>query len=222
MNPKAQVIKSVPFVPDSRLEACASALLGRYERTIEPITAPPVPVEKVADLLLDLVFDWQPIRDTDEEPILAYIDPQSQRICLNQSRRPHFNTYFGTYEFTVAHELGHHDLHLGDGGLEQVEFDFGQGMSNKQVFVCRGTETSRRELQADRYASYLLMPAQLLVPAIEDMPLSWPALYKLRDAFHVSITALKIRLENLGCLYVDENGDIHRSPEEAAGQMCFL
>jgi hypothetical protein len=67
------------------------------------------------------------------------------------------------------------------------------------------------------------MPSRLLLPAIEDVDLlRWPNLYRLRDKFSVSITALKIRLENLGLIYVDPDGGLHRSKAEADGQLPLL
>ena len=51
------------------------------------------------------------------------------------------------------------------------------------------------------------MPAHVLLEAVRNVDiLSWPVLYELRDRFQVTITALKVRLERLGLLYVAEDG----------------
>lgn len=201
-----QINPDVPFIPDATLEELANELLERYGRDIEPIYKPPVPVEKIADFLLELNLEWRDIPDTEAEPILAYLDPGSKTIRLNERRLAFFEQYPGTYQYTLAHEIGHYQLHL----LGDTRPD--------QAYVCRfqGIPKDRREWQAERFASYLLMPESLLLPAIEEIDLyRWPTLYRLRDQFQVSITALTIRLEELGYLYVTTNGRLYPSQTEA-------
>jgi hypothetical protein len=48
--------------------------------------------------------------------------------------------------------------------------------------------------------------------------LRWPTLYDLARQFQVSITAMKIRLETLGLIYVSEDRQIHPSRVEYLGQ----
>jgi Zn-dependent peptidase ImmA (M78 family) len=217
-----QIKPHVSFIPDVKIEARASVLLERYHQEVEPLLAPPVPAEKIADFLLELGILWITIPDTDDDPILAYIHPKSKIIHLNEARQDHFGKYMGTFQFTLAHELGHYDLHLADNELEQIPFEFGEN----KAYICRDkskTAGNQREWQAERFASYLLMPSHLLLPAIEGVDLlRWPNLYRLRDTFSVSITALKIRLENLGLIYVDPDGGLHRSKEEAHGQLALF
>lgn len=201
----------IPFISDATLEALANALLDRYEREIEPIFEPPVPVEKIADFLLELNIEWLAIPDTETAPILAYLHPHSQTIRLNERRLAHFEQHPGVYEYTLAHEIAHYQLHLTEADLQA-----------EQAFVYRHKQMSadRREWQAERFASYLLLPAWLLQPAIEGLDLQrWPNLYRLRDQFQVSITALRIRLEMLGYLHVAANGRIYANPKEATGDL---
>jgi hypothetical protein len=185
-----QVKSQVPFIPEPELEKQANLLIDRYYQEIEPILSPPVPVEKIADFLLELGMEWIPIPDTDDEPILAYIHAESRTIRLNEKRQSHFDQYMGTYEYTLAHEIGHYLFHLTDYEFEQTHFDFVQGKG----YLCRDKSKTKdkREWQAERFASYLLMPSSLLIPTIENINLlSWRNLYSLRDKFQVSITALK-------------------------------
>lgn len=213
-----QINPHVSFIAEERLEAVANGLLERYEREIAPIVAPPVPVEKIADFLLDLRIEWLDMPDTDDEPVLAYLHPESKSIRFNERRLDYFEQYLGTYEYTLAHEIGHYLFHLTPVEMQSqpVKSDkFGPG----QAFLCRYKPAGhdQREWQAEQFASYLLMPAHLLLPAIEAGGVnvhSWPDLYRLRDQFNVSITALRIRLEKLGYLYVAANGRLY--PTKAA------
>ena len=197
-----QVNPHTPFISETDLEQQANNLLARYAHAIEPLQSPPVPVEKIADFLLNLGIDWVEIADSEDEPVLAYIHPQSQTIRLNERRLPYFEQHPGTYEFTLAHEIGHYLLHLtGQGRLHRF----------------KPATWDRREWQAEQFASYLLLPNQLLLPAIEGLDLqSWSDLYRLRARFNVSITALRIRLEKLGYLFVAENGRIY--PDQVSSQ----
>ena len=60
---------------------------------------------------------------------------------------------------------------------------------------------------------------QLLWDSVRDIELtSWPNLYRLRDLFEVTISALTIRLERLGVLYVSKDGQLYPSRQEYHGQ----
>lgn len=203
-----QINPHLNFISKASLEEQANALLERYGREIEPIIRTPVPVEKIADFLLELNLEWLDIADTEAAPILAYLDPGSKTIRLNERRLAHFEQYPGSYEFTLAHEIGHYQLHMLGGELPPGQF-----------YLCRDPQTGKdwREWQAERFASFLLLPLSLLQPAVAGVNFdNWPALYRLRDQFKVSITALRIRLEELDYLYVTAEGRLYPGRTAAA------
>ncbi|MCC7362087.1 MAG: ImmA/IrrE family metallo-endopeptidase [Anaerolineales bacterium] len=217
-----QIRSSVDFLPDSVIENRAQALLDRYRREIGPVDCFPVPAEKIADLLLELQIDWAPIDDTDVEPVLAAIIPSTHTLRLNERRRPFFNEYFGSLAYSIAHELGHHELHLAEPEMVQLPLLDGAGCP---AYLCRhtGQERDRRELQAERFAASLLMPTDLLLPVIKPLDLlKWRTLYELRDNVGVSISALVKRLEGLGRLFVTRDRKLYRSREEATGQATLF
>ena len=45
---------TVRYLPDARIEAKAIQLLNRYESQYGTVTGPPIPVEEIADNLLEL------------------------------------------------------------------------------------------------------------------------------------------------------------------------
>lgn len=233
-----QVNPVTSYLTNSEIEVRANALLDLYVAEIEPIETPPVPVEKIADLLLELNLSWVSIRDTDDEPIMAFIDASKRTIRLNERRQAtHFDRHSGLYEYTLGHEVGHYDLHVMRDGTGQMELDVtlasqfetpdevdtGQGWRPTGQYLCRTRVKSKktpREHQADVYSSYLLMPERLLQPTIEGVNLlNWQNLYRLRERFSVSISALTNRLNSLGLVYVAPNRTLHRSEDEANGQM---
>ena len=212
-----QINPLVPFIPENELEQSAYTLLARYEREIAPIAALPVPVEEIADFLLELGIEWLDIPDTDDEPILAYLHPASKTIRFNERRLPYFEQYPGTYQYTLAHEIGHYQLHLTPAPAQSGDT---AAPGQAQLRRYRAASPDRREWQAEQFASYLLMPAHLLLPAVEGVELHhWPALYRLRDQFGVSLTALRIRLERLGMLHLAANGRLYASQEAATADL---
>ena len=75
----------------------------------------------------------------------------------------------------------------------------------------------------NRYAGAILMPQQLLRAEFDARrPRSWPELYRLREKYNVTISALTVRLQQLDLLYVDENGKVHQSKAHATGQQRLI
>jgi Zn-dependent peptidase ImmA (M78 family) len=86
--------------------------------------------------------------------------------------------------------------------------------------VTRGMDQPDEARQVNIYAAALLMPKDLVLRSVSGLNLlEWATLYRLREAFEVSISALIIRLENLGLLYVADDKSLHRSKLEYFGQM---
>lgn len=91
---------------------------------------------------------------------------------------------YGRDRFSIAHELGHWELHRG------------------KSFKCRVDDPSQNlfsdttlEKEADRYASHLLMPSYLFTPVIKNI--KWPSipdLDEIADLFKTSVLATTFRL----------------------------
>ena len=207
------------FLSDSRLEEMAARVLRRYESSHGAVINPPVPVERILEDLLDLNILWDDISEPPRQSILAALDPGSKTVVFNESRRTLITDTPGLYYTVLAHEAGHWEVHVDHGILAQLplptlERDF------SCLYRSSGPGQDLREVQAHRFMGFLLMPSEMLREAVKDVELlRWPALYELRDRFQVTITALKVRLERLGLLYVTEDGDLYPSQQEYEGQM---
>lgn len=71
----------------------------------------------------------------------------------------------------------------------------------------------------NRYAAAISMPRGMIRGLVaESRPTRWPELYRLAERFPVTISALRVRLEQLGLLRVAADGRIYPSRGEAAGQ----
>ncbi|OFW35585.1 MAG: hypothetical protein A3J28_18155 [Acidobacteria bacterium RIFCSPLOWO2_12_FULL_60_22] len=74
----------------------------------------------------------------------------------------------------------------------------------------------------NRHAAALAMPRRLVrEEALKINRTAWPELYRLAEKLQVTITALTVRLEQLGLLYIDEQGHLYGSRDVASGQATF-
>ena len=206
------------YLPDVHIERQATRLLNRYEHEFEAVTEPPVPVEDIADVLLELGILWGSVSEAVGTSTLAGLEPNERMIKFNEPHRQVFEETSGLYNTVLGHEIGHWELH-GDQNLTSQQ----QLPSFEQGYECLYQESTctqgPKETQAHRFMGFLLMPSSLLWEAIRDVELTnWTNLYGLRELFQVTISALKIRLERLGVLYVATDGQLYPSLQEYHGQ----
>ena len=109
----------------------------------------PVPVEDIAEHYLGYQIDFVNEGLFSDPEILGGIDFDENKIYVNASVEDHD----GRYAFTIAHEIGHHVLHR-DSYLKE-------NLDGEKEILCRDARNKPRiELEADRFAAALLMPAQ--------------------------------------------------------------
>ena len=206
------------YLPDARIEDKALRLLNRYGMDFGVVESPPVPVEDIADGLLDLRLLWDSMDESPGTTVLAGLDPQKGMIKFNESCRQVIEETPGLYNTVLGHEIGHWELHVDHESASQQQLP-----QFEQVYECLYQESTctrgPKETQAHRFMGFLLMPSGLLREAIHDVELTnWVNLYKLRELFKVTISALRIRLERLGVLYVASDGQLYPSEQEYHGQ----
>ena len=210
------------FLSDAQFEDMAAGLLGRYESLFGAVTSPPVPVERILEDVLDLRILWNSIPEPPGQSVLAALEPATKTVVFNESRRALIDETQGLYNTVLAHEAGHWEAHVDHGQLAQRSLpDFDGGFSC--LLRSSGPGQEPREVQAHKFMGFLLMPSHVVSEAVRDVDLlSWPALYDLRGRFQVTITALKIKLERLGLLYVATDGQLYPSRQEYKGQMRLI
>lgn len=204
----------------------------------------PVPVEEIVEFHYDLQICWEPIDRLDADGmVMAAIIPDRKQIILNETHRALFDSKIGTYHFTLAHELGHWVLHAegqtylrnGDAQPEwaaagaKAETEAGTqagaevevGAVVPQPYFCRSSSRKPiEEVQADLFAGCLLMPRPMMERALKQLNMIGTIrlhhLYGLADCLKVSISALSVRLKQLGLLDVDREGRVNRTDRPAA------
>jgi hypothetical protein len=85
---------------------------------------PPVPIDHVAEHLLNLTIVYDEIPEVDGEEILGCLRPDRREIVLNARHIDRFRSVRGTARATIGHECGHADLFaLAAQATEQTQLD---------------------------------------------------------------------------------------------------
>jgi Zn-dependent peptidase ImmA (M78 family) len=223
----------VPRISERTIEAQAISLLERYDKEHEPIRKPPVPVDEIPEMVLKVRLEFDDLRKLlGRKDAIGATWFETSEIYIDQSLDPTDHPRKrGRYRFTVGHEIGHWVLHRRFVPDRASQLDLFEGRTPEPSILCR--ESSKREpaeWQADRFASFLLMPKHLVVeawrahrgrdPWVFDLPKYRAAVANgftdtydtvaktmmnhiaedLAGDFAVSVEAMRIRLENLGFL----------------------
>ena len=212
------------FYTAKTLERLACELLIRYQHSTGRPLAAPITAESILDTTFSADLStplWDAIPEAPGRTVLAGLAPSERLIVLNETRRQLITETPGLYNTTVAHELAHWMLHVDRAAVGQATLP---GLRYELSFTCvRDDASTWDEKNAHRYMGYLLMPRDLLLPAAQSTDLSsWPAVYSLREQFNVTITALTIRLQELGLAYVDRDGVLRRPSRDLGPQLPLL
>jgi hypothetical protein len=182
----------------------------------------PTNIDSLIEFEYGLEISWENIDHfAPNEVVLAAILPKRKLICMNETKQALFEEKMGTMNFSKAHELGHWVLHIIEQqNYEQLSFD------EHETFFCRSlSKKPPQEFQADMFAASILMPKDIVCGAINQLKesgnIGFPALYRLKDAFEVSISALVTRAQELKLLYVQDK-KVYLSEAEAMGQCSLL
>ena len=154
----SELMIDFPEVPQHEIEARAQALIERYEDEMGVRVRAPVPVETVAEHFLGYRIDITDEGLFEDPRYLGGIVFDENVIRINASVESHE----GRYNFTIAHEIGHHVLHR--------EHYLAAREAETPAIMCR--EVSAKPLverQADQFASALLMPAEEVSKAIRKL-----------------------------------------------------
>lgn len=161
----------------------ARALIERFG-----IKSPPVPVDKLAKAL-GVRVEYNPFDD--ELSGMAFLRDGRPVIGVNSQHHPN------RQRFTIAHELGHIVLHRTH--LETaIMIDKSRNFMPRDPISAQGTNPL--EVQANAFASELLLPRKLVLEALSERAGDLnddEYLIGLAKRFRVSLTAFQFRLENI-------------------------
>lgn len=142
----------VPWVSKEKISEKASEVISDYENLTSQNVKPPIPVENILELSLELCLVFEDLRQIlGIEDALGATYVKSRRICIDESLLE--DRLEGRLSFTCAHEVGHWVLH------REFVNAAGRSSSNCGAIFCRVKDAKQPiEWQADYFASCLLMP----------------------------------------------------------------
>ena len=200
----------VPYISDEKINNIVDKLYGYNLYDISSLN-----IDKTISFLKEK-YDVNFIFDTeDNDGYLGKIE--FNPLCIKIAKRSRLDD--NRWRFTLAHEIGHLILHskLLKDRLAEMEDDEESLFFN---FIQSKSNLDRFELQANLFASTLLLPEKILIPRIatvfkeyrihkkqlflDHQPVNrsevFSILHKLSGEFQISVEALRIRLIKLNLL----------------------
>jgi len=149
----------VPSLRPSELDHAATELLRKYSAWRGSPARPPIDVDEIVEGYLNLDFEVVDLRAVlGMSDVLGATWLDDGRICVDESLEGND----GRFAFTVAHELGHWQLHRPVIEMDRVTlplFAAKPDTEPKPAIVCRAQAYKQpAEWQADQFAARLLMP----------------------------------------------------------------
>jgi hypothetical protein len=170
--------KFVSYVSDETIEKDAQALLADYAHQRGVVIEPPIAIDDIIEKHLKIGIEFDdthrlfgvPRSGIGFDPdILGAIFFDQKRIVIDESLDPDANaSKEGRYRYTAAHEVGHWRLHRALFGKDPAQTSLLDTNAPPSV-ICRSSQAKTRiELQADLYASCVLMPRKLVFAAWDE------------------------------------------------------
>jgi len=237
----------VKFYRNQEIEDLAAERLSQLAQSLGHPLAPPIPIDLLAEKILELDFLWEDIDELPGETVLGALHSRKRLIIINERHRTLFEAKPGLERSTKGHEMGHWDLFIDKGALEhptlfalddncafarrssaagevtvmQWLLSRPEGQDLLREFTSRADDPVEARA-VNRYAAAILMPQHLLRAEVAKIDRTrWSHLYRIAERFEVTISALKVRLEQLELLYVGKDGSLHRDPIQAQGQIVL-
>jgi Zn-dependent peptidase ImmA (M78 family) len=167
--------KFVSYVSDEAIEKDAQALLAEYAHARGAKIEAPLAIDDIIEKHLRIGIEFDDTHRLFDVPrsgigfdpdILGAIFFEQKRIVIDESLDPDANpAKEGRYRYTAAHEVGHWRLHRGLFSKDPTQSSLLDANTPPSV-ICRTSQAKARiELQADLYASCVLMPRKLVFAA---------------------------------------------------------
>jgi len=233
---------------DRAIEELAAQRLREFGQRFQLIQGPPVPIDHIIEHLFDLFLSWEEIKEDEDGTLQIYgaVRPESREIVLNTRHLELFESNLGLERFTKGHELGHWELHVNKADETPALFPelvrkrvmLTRQASKGPVWTLRGGRDMRGDQvagdvsttadspleahQVNRYAAALLMPEPFVRQEVRcHRSVNWAMVADLARRFEVSHAAMRVRLTELRLIFVDRDGNLHRTKAEAGGQQAL-
>ena len=185
-----------PVLSDDEIERLAEDFRSQALESLALNSGGIVPVEQIAEQYLGYDIEFVDDDGALSGDVIGGIDFDTNTIIINSSIESHL----GRYSFTIAHEIAHHVLHRDL---------FLKARSGASIMCRGGKKRPIEEVQADRFAEALLMPANLIEEhhrKVKNENIFKPTnqmsmaskIIESSQLNNVSISAMVVRLNHLG------------------------
>jgi len=161
----------VPYLSRGMLEVQAGTLLHAYGQEKRKTVTPPIPVDAIMENFLKLRFSFMNLREVfGVNDVAGALWMDTAEVGVDHTLDPEAHPRMeGRYNFTVAHEIGHWQLHRRY-KLSKPDpmLPFARADLMAPTYICRSSTRNRAEIQANMFASSLLMPKAMAVAVWRD------------------------------------------------------
>jgi hypothetical protein len=238
------------FYRNEQIEQIAERRLHEFELKLERPLSLPIDIELFGELVLELSILWDEIEELPGEEVLAGLRVPDRLIVMNERRKQEMEAKPGRRRLTQGHEMGHWDLFVDRSKLDhptlfeaatpaifayRTATGGGRVQIMKTLLACEEGRDLLRQINSradapdearsvNRYAAAILMPRAMITDEAKKIDRTqWPNLYRLAERFGVTISALRVRLEQFNLVYLDqETKKLYPSREDAQGQARLL
>ena len=161
----------IPYLKSKEIEKKAEVLLKNFYMDTDSTKNGPIQVMDIAEYL-GYDFDFRKDGIYKDKDILGGLVIEDKKIEINAN----IENQIGRTTYTIAHEIGHIILHV----------PLYNKVKNEKKILCRknegiyGTKKMPEEVQADMFASYLIMPSDVVIKAFNSIFKSPINLSKIR------------------------------------------
>src|SRR5437667_795826 len=156
--------RKLRFMTDQEFEDEAALLLAEYGTKHGEVTAPPIPVDEIVELYFGLSLEFHDMQKLfGVGDVHGALWVHEKRVGIDQRLDPTRNpALLGRYHFTLAHEAGHWRLHRYLFQRRANQLSLLPDEVERPEYICRSSDTDPIEYQANRFASCLLMPRDMM------------------------------------------------------------
>jgi len=186
---------NIDFLTEQEIEQKAEEVLDKaYELEIYNKDQA-TPLELITDHILCYNIVYESL-ESHQRGVIGAIECESKIIWLDQSldyQKDELSAE-GRHNFTLAHEIGHFVLHRNLGKDSEMRLFYNENELSKK----------RIEIQANLFASMLLMPRKLMLKkwnyCFSDILRQEHKIYEMMKFFRVSKQAMSIKLSSLNMI----------------------
>ncbi|RKG66333.1 ImmA/IrrE family metallo-endopeptidase [Corallococcus sp. CA054B] len=163
----------VPFLTDQAIDSATHELLLKFSKHVGVQVNPPIPVDDIIEKYLRVgleITDLKTKLGTSDVLGAAYFDEKVIRVDQQLEAQE------GRLCFTMAHEVGHWQLHRPIYEMDKVAPLLFGTKDPRPAFLCRSGQKPPAEIQADKFAARLLMPSNFVREAFAAVNGSEPVL----------------------------------------------